>query len=194
MSRRLPSSRCSRSRPSSPSDGLRRSSRRALARHTSRVAWTEYGEHPLLGSGAGTFADYWLRYGDPSLAGGALDAHNLYFETLAELGPWLALLAATLALPLAAAFTARTHPLTAGAIGAYVAFLAHAALDWDWELPVVTLAGLACAASVLVAARDADRVRRATPAARAALLTVVVLLALFALTGEVVPGLGGTFH
>lgn len=160
-----------------------------------RVAWTEYGEHPLLGSGAGTFADYWLRDGDPSLAGGALDAHNLYVETLAELGPvGLALLVATLALPFAAAFTARTHPLTSGAIGAYVAFLAHAALDWDWELPVVTLAGLACAASVLVAARDADRVRRATPAARAALLTVVVLLALFALTGEVVPGLGGTFH
>ena len=160
-----------------------------------RVAWTEYGEHPLLGSGAGTFADYWLRDGDPSLAGGALDAHNLYVETLAELGPLgVALLAAILALPLAATFRARTNPLTAGAIGAYVAFLAHAALDWDWELPVVTLAAFACAAAILVAARDDDRVRRPTPAARAGLLAVVVLLALFALTGEVVPGLGGTFH
>lgn len=41
----------------------------------------------------------------------------------------------------------------AGAFGAYVAFLAHAAVDWDWELPGVTLAALFCGALLVVAAR-----------------------------------------
>jgi O-antigen ligase len=118
------------------------------------VAWREYAAHPWLGSGAGTFAEYWLREGDPSLAGGALDAHNLYLETLAEVGPiGLALLAAALLLPLWPAVVARRHPLVPAAAGAYVALLAHAALDWDWEMPVLFVAGIACAAACWAAAR-----------------------------------------
>src|SRR5215208_7613074 len=31
----------------------------------------------------------------------------------------------------------------------YAAFLAHAAQDWDWELPAVTTAGLACGAAAI---------------------------------------------
>ena len=37
--------------------------------------------------------------------------------------------------------------------GAYTAFLVHAGVDWDWELPAVTLVGLLCAAALLVALR-----------------------------------------
>ena len=39
------------------------------------------------------------------------------------------------------------------AAGAYVAWLVHAAYDWDWELPGVTVPALLCAGAVLVAAR-----------------------------------------
>jgi Lipid A core - O-antigen ligase and related enzymes len=119
------------------------------------VAWHEYAAHPWLGSGAGTFGDYWQRHGNQAIAGGALDAHNLYLETLAELGPiGLALLVALLGLPLVTAFRVRWHPLASAATGAYVASLSHAALDWDWEMPVVTIAGLVCGAALLVFNRE----------------------------------------
>src|SRR5262249_37565058 len=51
------------------------------------VAWHDYTAHPLLGSGAGTYGFAWARSGKPLEFGGALDAHSLYLETLAELGP-----------------------------------------------------------------------------------------------------------
>jgi len=41
----------------------------------------------------------------------------------------------------------------AAAAAGYSAYLVHAGLDWDWEYPVVTLAGLACGAALLIAAR-----------------------------------------
>jgi O-antigen ligase len=150
-----------------------------------RVAWHEYVAHPWLGSAAGTFGDWWTRSGLPSQAGGALDAHNLYLETLAELGPLgLALLAAVLLVPLAAGLVARRRPFVAAAAGAYVALLAHAALDWDWEMPAVMLSGFVCAAALVVAAREERG--RWEPSARARLAAVVLVLALaaFALAAQ----------
>ena len=44
---------------------------------------------------------------------------------------------------------ARRHPLVPGAAGAYAAYLVHTGVDWDWELPAVTLAGLLCGAAIL---------------------------------------------
>ena len=112
-----------------------------------RVAIDEYADHPALGAGAGTYDLYWTR--ERSVGVGARDAHGLYVETLAELGPLgLAILAAALAAPFLALRTARRRPFVAALTGAYVAFLAHAAADWDWELPTVTLAALACAAAL----------------------------------------------
>ena len=65
------------------------------------VAWRDYQQHPWLGSGAGSFQREWLRSRPADLP--VLDAHSLYLETLAELGPvGLGLLAALLALPFAA--------------------------------------------------------------------------------------------
>jgi Flp pilus assembly protein TadD len=43
------------------------------------------------------------------------------------------------------------------AFGGYVAFLVHAAADWDWELPAVTLVGVLCASAILAAARTTAR-------------------------------------
>jgi hypothetical protein len=117
-----------------------------------KVAWREYRTHPSLGSGLGTYERWWnqLRPG----AGKVRNAHSLYLETLAELGPvGLALLLAALCLPLAAAVKARRRSLAAAATGAYVAFLVHAAVDWDWQMPAVTLAALFCGAALLVATR-----------------------------------------
>jgi O-antigen ligase len=116
-----------------------------------RVAWREYRAHPVLGSGAGTYGGYWLRLGSPDRWGGALDAHSLYLETLAELGPvGLLLVAAFLLAPLRHALARRSVPGLPAATGAAVAFLVHAGLDWDWELPAVVVAALACTAAVAI--------------------------------------------
>jgi len=153
-----------------------------------RVAWHEVEANPVLGSGAGTFALSWLH--EQPAAEGVRDAHSLYLETLAELGPvGLLLLVAILAPPLGAAVVAREHSLVPGAAAAYSAYVVHAGLDWDWEMPAVTLAGLFCAAAVLAAARPAGGGRRLAPAARLALVAAAAAVAGLAFAGLVDNGL-----
>ncbi len=120
-----------------------------------RVALEDAGMHPLLGSGAGSFDDVWIA--NRPIPANVRDAHSLYLEVLAELGPvGLGLLLALLAAPLVGAVRARREPLVAAAAAGYAVYLVHAGLDWDWEYPVVTLAGLACGAGLLIAARGAS--------------------------------------
>jgi hypothetical protein len=146
-----------------------------------RVAWEQYKDHSLLGSGAGSYERFWLR--DRPDGGVVRDAHNLYLETLAELGPvGLALLLGTVAVPLAVAVRARRRALVPAAAGAYAAYLVHAGVDWDWELPAVTVAALFCAAGLLVAGRTPSA-RRISPRGRAALLAATAVLAAFAFVG-----------
>jgi hypothetical protein len=119
-----------------------------------RVAWHEAQSHAVLGAGAGTYERYFLRH-QPASVSRVRDAHGLYIETLAELGPiGLLLLVAALAVPLAALPRARRHPLVPAAAGAYAAYLVHTGVDWDWELPAVTLAGLLCGTAILLSARE----------------------------------------
>ena len=147
------------------------------------VAWhEEYRSHPILGTGAGTFAIYWVDSGEEIAHAGALDAHSLYLETLAELGPvGLTLLAVMLLAPLAAGIGGRTSPYVPAAAGAYVAFLAHAGLDWDWEMPAVVVAALACAAALLL---SGDAPKRPVPRAlRIAVLVLALVLGGCAIAG-----------
>jgi hypothetical protein len=44
----------------------------------------------------------------------------------------------------------------------WILCLVHAGVDWDWEMPVVTLAALYCGGAMLVAARAAAVSRRHT--------------------------------
>jgi O-antigen ligase len=142
------------------------------------VAWRQFEDDPLLGSGAGTFQRRWLRFRPAELP--VLDAHSLYIETLAELGPLgLLMLAGLLGLPVAAAVLARDHPLAPAALGGYTAYLVHAAQDWDWEVPAVTLGALACGAALLTLAELAPR-GALRPRVRAAGVGVAAALALAA--------------
>jgi hypothetical protein len=150
-----------------------------------RVAWREWKDNPVLGGGAGSFQRFWLRHRGNDLP--VRDAHSLYLETLAELGPLgLALLLCALATPLLAVRRARGSPLAAGAFGAYVAYLVHAGIDWDWEMPAVTVAALACGIALLLAARGTEGrpLRRASRAAGVTAAAVLVGLALFGLVGN----------
>ena len=148
------------------------------------AAWTDYTRRPLLGSGAGSFQRWWLAHRPAALP--VLDAHSLYLETLAELGPvGLALLVCALPLPLLAAIRARAEPLVAVVLGGYTAYLVHAAQDWDWELPAATLVAIACGVALLVLAeRDREPLGARSRALAAAVAALVALAALGALVGN----------
>jgi O-Antigen ligase len=153
------------------------SGRSVLWRH----AWHDAQAHPLLGSGAGTYEIWYLRH--RTNGSKVRDAHSLYIEMLAEVGPiGLALLLVALLTPLVAAVRARHRPTTAIAAGAYVAFLVHAGVDWDWEITAVTLAGLLCGVALLIAGRrDVNTLRLGRR--RYALAAPAVAIALFSSVG-----------
>ena len=112
-----------------------------------QVAWQDVRDAPLVGRGAGTFHLSWLER--QPIEASVQDAHSLYLETLAELGAvGLALLLLALAPPLVLALRGAGSPAAAAG---YTAFLVHAGVDWDWELPAVTAAGLLCGFAVLAA-------------------------------------------
>jgi tetratricopeptide (TPR) repeat protein len=139
------------------------------------VALGTAADDPVLGSGAGTFDIAWYRERPGQV--GVRDAHSLYLETLAELGvPGLLLLSAVLLVPVAAVWSRRDWA-SATATGAYAAYLVHAGLDWDWEVPAVTLAALACAAAMLAAARPANAERPLGRALRIGALVAAALVA-----------------
>ena len=139
------------------------------------VAWRDALAHPLVGSGAGTFAREWLAH--RTTATGALNAHSLYLETLAELGPFgLLLLLGALAAPLVIAARHRS-PLAAVAAGGYATFLAHAAVDWDWQMPAVACAGLLCGVCALRAAGGDGRSPRRAVRPAIAIAAVIALAA-----------------
>lgn len=122
-----------------------------------RAARTLYSEHPVLGSGAGTFERYWQSRPDAEFK--VRDAHGLYVETLAELGPvGLVLLLAVLALPVVAGVLSGAASTTPAALGAYIAFCVHAGVDWDWELAGVTLTALLIGSLLVIAVRREPRV------------------------------------
>ena len=127
-----------------------------------RVARTTFRAHPVAGVGSGGFQTAWLKRRTIPYA--ARDAHSLYFETPAELGVvGLALLLAFLTgvgwSAVRAVGIDRTA--SAGLSAVVLVWAVHAGLDWDWELPGVTLPALVAAAGLLAIA-DGGR-RRVRP-------------------------------
>jgi hypothetical protein len=114
------------------------------------VALDTWAHHPWRGIGTGGFQVEWLKQRDRVDTSG--DAHSIYLETAAELG--LAGVAA-LALFLAGIVAGvvrlyRRQPGTVvGPAAVLAAFAIHAGLDWDWEMPAVSLIALLMAAAVL---------------------------------------------
>jgi hypothetical protein len=146
------------------------------------AAWDQYRDDPVLGSGPGTYEQYWNR--NRPLSHIVTDAHSLYLEMLAELGVvGLFLLLVAFGAPAVAAFAARREPLAVGAIGAYAAYLVHAGVDWDWELTGLTLPALACGVALLVLRPPRSVPRVPGGAVRIAGAALAVMLAGVAFVG-----------
>ncbi len=121
------------------------------------VALRAFGDEPVRGVGAGGWAVYWLR--DRKITEFAQDAHSLPLQTMAELGLiGLALLAAFLAgLGISGRVAMRAAPAAAaGPLAGFITYIAHAPLDWDWQMPALTLIAMILGGALLAQAEDAQ--------------------------------------
>ena len=104
--------------------------------------------HPVVGMGAGTFEQWWLRTREVPFK--VRDAHSLPLETAAELGAIGVLaLAGVFLIPFITGLRARSDPFVSVALAGVVTYLAHASADWDWEMPIVTVIAIALAGALL---------------------------------------------
>ena len=130
-------------------DRLRAASANGRIEHW-EVALESWRQEPLRGTGAGTYAKTWAQ--ERPLDFAVQDAHSLFFEVLAELGViGLSLLIIALATPVVAILRRRREdrPLWSAVLVIGLTWALHAGIDWDWEmpaltLPVVALLGAAC--------------------------------------------------
>jgi hypothetical protein len=149
-----------------------------------RVALDEYTAHPALGAGAGTFATVWLQ--KRPIDGTVSEAHNLYVETLLELGPvGLVLVVLLLLTPVVAALRVRRSPLVPAAVGALFAYGTHAAGEWDWEVPGVTLLALGLGMAIAAEAGVQERLHLASARRAVVLATALTIALAFSFVGVI---------
>lgn len=122
------------------------------------ASFAQFRSDRFKGGGAGTYDPWWHAH-RPN-AGSVRDSHSLYFEAIGELGiVGIALLAAALlalAIGTLRAALRLGNPVYAAAAAVLAMWLVRAGVDWDWEMPVVTVPalGLAAAAAAGLQARD----------------------------------------
>jgi hypothetical protein len=126
------------------------------------VSLASFRRDRLRGEGAGTYDVAWSRERPRPVA--ARDGHSLYVETLGELGvPGLVAVAMCLLLILGAfAYRARgpDRSLFAAFLAAGLAWAADAAVDWNWEMPALTLWLFALGGGALAVRRSRQDVPR----------------------------------
>jgi hypothetical protein len=133
--------------------------------------WTasvdQWERHPIIGNGAGSYEAWWTKHMPADLPRPVKDAHSLYLQSLGELGiPGFALVLslALLGIGIGARRTTRSsgerRVNLAALTAVFAAFSVAAAVDWIWELTVVT--GVAIIALALLSSAtvtDPDRPR-----------------------------------
>jgi len=133
-----------------------------------RAAVRIFDTHKLRGTGAGTFQQYYLRYRTD--APYVTDAHSLYLQSLAELGVVGFVLIVVVVLAILGGLGSRIRgpdrPLYAALFATALAWAIHQALDWDWQMPAVTLGLFILAGMALARPRDGRPGRSGLPANR----------------------------
>jgi hypothetical protein len=116
-----------------------------------RVALRGFSASPVHGSGAAMYQTLWDQ--KRSRFAYVINAHSLYLQAMAELGlPGLLLLliaVGTAIVGLAMRARGRERSLYGALLAVAVVWALHAGVDWDWEMPVVTLGFFAAAGLAL---------------------------------------------
>jgi hypothetical protein len=145
------------------------------------VAINEFDAHPLDGTGADTFEIGW--YENRPDTNAVINAHSLYIETLSDLGvvglAMVALFVLGILLGLVPFGRGRDRALYAALFGAGLGWAVHAGVDWDWQMPAVSLwlfalGGLALARPMWRGTTSTTSARMSAFAAAAALVAVCV--------------------
>jgi hypothetical protein len=114
------------------------------------VGVNAFADNPLKGVGSGGFRTVWLR--ERPAPGYALEVHSLPLEMAVELGlvGLFGFLVFLGGLAGSARRALRTERLAAaGPVAAGTVFLLHASIDWDWQIPAVTLPAIILFAAVI---------------------------------------------
>jgi uncharacterized membrane protein YqhA len=123
-----------------------------------KVALDGFSDSPAHGHGAGMFQTIWDRRRPRYIY--TVNAHSLYMQAMAELGiPGVALLAILVGGVLGGlAVRARgaRRSLYGALLAAGLVWALHAGVDWDWEMPVITLPFFA-AAGLALSPREGGR-------------------------------------
>ncbi len=158
-----------------------------------RTALIGFEVAPVRGTGAGTYALLWDQERQREYQ--VEDAHSLYLEMLAELGVvGLVLIVVVVGVVLIGLLLRVRGPsrgVAEGLLGAALTWVLHAGIDWDWEMPAVTvwffaIGGLAVARRV-TGGSDGDDARPARTSAQGPPRLVRLLAALGCLLLAVVP-------
>jgi hypothetical protein len=149
-----------------------------------RVAWTQLARDPVLGAGADNFAHAYARerrgHEEP------LYPHSIEWRTLGGTGMvGAALLAGFFAAVCAGMRRSTADPVTVAALVSAAAWLAHATIDWQWELPALGAPAMACLG--IVAARPGQP--RAGPLVARRLRIAATVVAAAAAASYALPGL-----
>ncbi len=144
-----------------------------------KVGMQAFRAQPLHGQGAGTFQLYFAQH-RPNVPS-VVDAHSLYVQTLAELGIvglvlLLVALVGILGL-LAARIRGPDRAVYAALFAVGIAWAVHAGVDWDWQMPAITL-WLFAAAGLALGRRPATSQEQAGEASWDRTSVAVVWLAL----------------
>lgn len=138
-----------------------------------RASLRAFDAAPVKGTGAGTFELLWSRERPAEFT--ATDGHSLFLETLGELGivGLLPLLVVLGAFGWGAIRMARGPARHAGGLvlAVVATWAIHAGVDWDWEMPALTIGVFALGGAVLAAAPGAGP--RGAPSRDARMLVAV---------------------
>jgi O-Antigen ligase len=120
-----------------------------------QIAWENFREHPLTGTGGDTYRLIFEENFPPNFQGSVLHPHSVWLSLLSDTGifsflAFAAFSVGCLCLAFYNAFsttrTTRSRTLLAGSAAAVTAYLASSTIDWNWYIPASTLPFFALAA------------------------------------------------
>lgn len=156
-----------------------------------KVAIDSFRAHPIDGTGAGTYQLEWAEHRSYPFT--VINAHSLYAQVLGELGLVGFALLMTALVAIAVGLIRRVRgpdrALSAAVLGLFALWALHAGIDWDWEMPAVTLWVFALGGAAL--ARTVPAGEEAQETAWAARRTPRLVVGICCLALAVTPALLG---